>query len=532
MSETARSSIKLSILTVGSRVLGLVRDHYQAVFFGTGAISAAWEIAFMLPNMLRNLLAEGVLSQSFIPIYSLALKGGEEEARRVAGVIMSFLFFLLLFLVIAGIAFFPILLPLYTGRTGSDAELLVYLSQVMFGFIMTASLTAVLAGMSNTHGYFTVPALSPILLNIIYIVSFLALDPMGLGAERNARILAWSVLGGGVVQLGVQALFVKKHGHFPALTLSFQDPALKQIFSLMAPAVLGASMFHLNQLMDIALASYMIPEDRGAVPGLRYAHRLIQLPTGIIGVALSTAILPALVGAIRKNELHKNGQELVGALSFCLFLTVPAGLGLFFLGTPIINLLFFGGAWDARSTAMTWDALRFYTLGVPLYSINKILTSSFFAYQDTRTPIRVMMTIVPINFVLNVVLIQFLFQGGLALSTSISAFLTASVLLLKLSKRMEIPYAAFALSVVRQIPLWAGLGIFLLLLEGPAAAWLDNWGHLISHKSHLSARYVGLIHVVAGGVVGGILYLSAGHFLRLPEMAVLTGFVQRRRRNA
>ncbi len=532
MSQTARDSIKLSGLTMVSRVLGLVRDHYQAVFFGTGAVATAWEIAFMLPNMLRNLLAEGVLSQSFIPVYSKALGVSEGSGRRVAGVILSFLFFFLAFVVLLGIVVFPLILPLYIGKSPDDAKLLVYLAQVMFGFIMTASLTAVLAGISNTHRRFVIPALSPIILNLIYIASFLVLDPFHFGGEQNARILAWSVLAGGVLQLLVQAWFVKREGTFPDLSVRFADPALKQIFSLMAPAVVGASMFHLNQLLDIALASYLIPEEEGAVPALRYAHRLIQLPTGIIGVALSTAILPALVAALRAGDGKKNTEELTSAVSFALFLTVPAGIGLYVIGPHIINLLFYGGAWGVHSTASTWAALQFYCLGVPFYSLNKILTSSFYAHSDTRTPVRLMMTIVPVNFILNILLIPFLRQGGLAMSTSICAALTTLILGWRLQRTIPWDIPRLSGLVLRQLPVWTALLVILAFVEGPLAGYLDFLGANVPGSAKLLPRHVGLVHVLAGGVGGGLLVLGLARLLGLREMAIIVSTLRRKRAKA
>ena len=277
-----------------SRILGLIRDHYQAVFFGTGPLATAWEIAYMFPNMLRNLLADGVLSQSFVPIYSESLKKSKEEADRVAGIIISFLFLFLLILVGTGIAIFPAVLPFYAGKSPEESALLIELSQVMFVFILTASLTAMFSGISNTHLLFSVPALSPILLNIVLIGGYLILDPLHLDGESNARYLSRVVVVGGFLQLSFQMFYVWRKGHWPKFSLNIRDPALKKIFSLMAPAAIGASLFQLNQLLDIAIAGYFIPEEAGAVPGLRFAHRLIQLPTGIIGVALSTSILPAL----------------------------------------------------------------------------------------------------------------------------------------------------------------------------------------------------------------------------------------------
>lgn len=533
MSTTARNSVKLSFFTIISRVLGLVRDHYQAIFFGTGPIATAWEIAYMLPNMLRNLLAEGVLSQAFIPVYSDALKGSEREGRRVAGVIITFLFFFLVVFVLLGIALFPVLIPIYTGKSQEESSLIITLSQIMFVFILTTSLTAIFAGISNTHKHFVIPSLSPVILNLIFISSFLFLLFRNYGEEKNVRFLAWCVVAGGFVQLSFQAWHVSRIGSFPSLSVRFRDPALKKIFSLMAPAVLGAGLFQFNQLMDIALASYFIPDEVGAVPALRYAHRLIQLPTGIIGVALSTAILPSLVAQIRAGTAHQNTQELAFALSFSFFLTVPAGIGLYLLGPDIINLIFYGGAWGISSTQATWFALQFYCIGVPFYSANKILTSTHYAYQDTRTPIRIMIITVIVNLLLNITLIHSMQHGALALSTSVSATLNTVLLYVTAKKKLQRSDAGeFFRSCVRQLPLWGALALYLYLLKHVFSGELEWIGsNLIgSGKTGLTVRETALLNVGVGIAGGMALYFGLAIGIGNRELKVFGGFLRKKGR--
>ncbi len=532
MSKTARNSIKLSSFTIVSRFLGLLRDHYQAVFFGTGVVATAWEIAFMLPNMLRNLLAEGVLSQAFIPIYSEAWKKSEDEARRVAGVILGFLFFVLLGIVFLGIILFPYLLPLYTGQSGDRAELLIYLSRVMFVFILTVSLTAILTGMANTHQHFSFPAISPIILNLVFIISFWVLIPFDFTSETNARYLAWGVVIGGFAQLGTQIYYVRKKGWWPALTVTWNDPALKKIFSRMAPAILGASLFQLNQLMDIAIASYMIPAEAGAVPALRYAHRLIQLPTGIIGVALSTAILPTLVHSIRSDKGEENAGELMNAISFSLFLTVPAGIGLYLMGPEIINLLFYGGAWDLKSSAATWAALQFYCIGIPFYSANKIITSTYYAYQDTRTPMNIMIKVVILNFALNLALVPIFMQGGLALATSITSIVNGGWLMFSLRKKTgNFPYGRFFDSLKKQFPVWICLILFLLALNSFFASASERAGITVSGwlDGKNIPRYTALVRVSAGIAGAAVIVISMSILLRLREINVFKDIINSRR---
>lgn len=493
-----------------------MRDHFQAVFFGTGMISSAWEIAYMLPNMLRNLLAEGVLSQAFVPIYSSAIKESEARARRVAGVVLVYLSGLLVLLVLAGTLLFPLLMPAYTARSGEDAVLVVFLATVLFPFILTASLSAIFMGMANTRQSFLLPSLSPVLLNLIFIAGFLLILAPSRSQEENIKTLAFITIGGGAAQLIFQGWHVWRSGWWPEFSTDHSDPALRKVWTLMAPAILGAGIFHLNQIMDVAIASYWI-EDKGAITGIRFAQRLIQLPTGVIGVALSTAILPVLAQAIREEKRERIPHELSHALSFSFFLNVPAAIGLFMLGPEIINLLFYGGSWDLKSTDLTWQALQFYCLGVPLYSTNRILTSSFYAHEDTRTPVRILVAVVLVNLCMNLVLVHPMAQGGLALSSSISACLNSVLLYAALRRHIDgLTIHEAAVSLLRQLPGYGLLIGFLLAVK----VWLPDL--LTAAGIHsASPRTFAAVAVALGGGGGGLLYLASGFAMNLPELAFL-----------
>lgn len=467
MSKSARSSLKLTLMTLISRVLGLFRDHFLARFFGTGIIATYWEIAYMLPNMLRNLFAEGILSQAFVPVYSESLKVSEEKAKKDSGKIILFLSLVLSIIVFLGIMSFPYLLPYYVGKPKEEIGLLILLAQILFGFIAFISLSSIFSGILYTHQKFIIPTLTPIFLNIEFIFTFLVFLVLShwykIDVETIAIILAIMVLLGSFLVLAFQYYFVKKYGWDPEFEFSlqiFSDPVIKKLFFLVAPAILGASIFQLNQLMDVFLASYFVNVE-GAIPALRFAHRLIQLPTGLIGVAISTTILPIIASYIRNNESYeKSGEELIYAIRFSLFLTVPATIGLFILAPWIVHFLFSGGLWDLRSTFITLWALQFYVLGIPFYSTNKILTSTYYAFQDTKTPVKILIVVVVMNLLLNVLFIPFFQHGGLALSTSLSAFINTVLLFLFLKKKsINIPYREL-LSFVRNIVLL----IFVLMV--------------------------------------------------------------------
>lgn len=545
MSRVARNSLKLSLFTMGSRVLGVVRDHYQAFFLGTGAVSAAWEIAYLLPNMLRNLLADGILAQSFIPVYSKALDISEAEGRRVAGLILSFLALSLLIFVSLGVLSFPWILPAMVGKTAAEAALLVDIAQIMFVFILTASLTAILAGMANAHQHFSFPALSPIVLNIVFLCGFaFVLDLEAFSVAENVTRLAWIVVFGGFLQLTLQSVYVVREGWTPRLHFQFKDPALLKVFSLMAPAILGAGLFQLNQLSDVVIASFFIPDDQDAIPALRYSQRLIQLPTGVIGVALSTAILPALARGLRSGQdssapasgqdlgslRQEQARELEGALSFALFLTVPAALGLCFLDQDIINFIYFGGMWDERSTALTALALVFYSLGVPFFSTNRILTSAFFAFQDTRTPVRFLGIIAVVNFALNMLLVHTFFQSGIAISSVISSALY-SILLARYFHRHYLRFSGDRLMrfLLRAAPIWVLFAAGLLALHLFGRSYCYELGDWFSANvgGMEPVRYRALVVLLVGIGGGGALYFALARLMRLEELRVITRFARR-----
>jgi len=540
MSKSARSSLKLTVMTLISRVLGLFRDHFLARFFGTGIIATYWEIAYMLPNMLRNLFAEGILSQAFVPVYSESLKVSEEKAKKDSGKIILFLSLVLSIIVFLGIMSFPYLLPYYVGKPKEEIGLLILLAQILFGFIAFISLSSIFSGILYTHQKFTIPTLTPIFLNIEFIFTFLVFLVLSrwykIDVETIAIILAIMVLLGSFLVLAFQYYFVKKYGWDPEFEFSlqiFSDPVIKKLFFLVAPAILGSSIFQLNQLIDVFLASYFVNVE-GAIPALRFAHRLIQLPTGLIGVAISTTILPIIASYIRNNESYeKSGEELIYAIRFSLFLTVPATIGLFILAPWIVHFLFSGGLWDLRSTFITLWALQFYVLGIPFYSTNKILTSTYYAFQDTKTPVKILIVVVVMNLFLNVLFIPFFQHGGLALSTSLSAFINTVLLFLFLKKKsIIIPYKELLFFVRNILLLIFVLMVYLYFVDKlfyfPLEENRFSLSFLLTHdfKQEDVPHRIEALKVLLVGILGSlILYFAlAKIFLKKEFMVILSIF--------
>lgn len=429
-SSSAKKSLALSFYTFLSRILGLIRDHYMAVTFGTGWVASAFSIAYRLPNMYRNLLAEGTLSQSFMPIYSDAEKVSIKEAKKVAGTILTFLFSMLSVFVAIFIILAPYLLPYLVGGTEDYQKLVIKLSLILFILIMTASLSSIYMAISNTNQKFFVPSLSPIILNLSYLFVFVFLISNYNEMIDKVTILCYGIVVGGVVQLVVQALFVGSLGLTPSFNFDWKHSSIKKIFSLMLPAVIGGGFYQISLLVDIFLANYIQNKNPGlgAVVSLDYSQRLIQFPTGIIGVALATTTLPALLSALKEERKESIPKELSHVIQFGLYLTLPAAFGFLICGRSIIDSIFFGGKWGYESTESTLKALRFYSMAIPFFSLNKILTSSFYAFKDTKTPLKINMISFSINITMNLILMNYLKHAGLALSSAISALITFSIL--------------------------------------------------------------------------------------------------------
>ena len=533
MSDTPKNSLKLSSLTIFSRILGLIRNHYQAIFFGTGPVAFAWEMAMFLPGTIRNLLVEGSLAQAFVPVYARSLEHSQERAQRTASIVIGVVCVMSLLVMLFCALGFPYLLPIITQQTRSQADFMVYLSWLLLLFMLPASLTAVLAGIANTHRHFVMPALSPILLNLGLLLGFLSLD-LGDDAKYNAQILAYVFIASAVIQLLIQYIYLWRNGFCPKFSLNVKHPAFRQIFQLVIPAILSTAVFHINQIIDIIIASYFIPLELGAVPALRFAHRLVQLPTGIVGVALSTAILPILSHYLVKKQEENKYKETIDALHFSLFLTVPAVLGLFFLGEDIINVLFYGGQWDLHSTQVTWEALRFYILGIPFYSLNKIMVAIFFAFKDTKVPMRAMIIATICNFLLNLSLVQVMQHSGIALSTAITAAIYFLQMLLCLqTKYIRLSLLSFLAFLKRNLGLWLVLLLFLFALNTYFADYLREFGILCMHwlGADEIVRYQALPKVMVGAIGGAILYLLLAWLTHNKEFDAFAAFFKNRKAN-
>jgi len=437
--HVAVSAGKIGLGTFTSRILGLVRDMTKAYFFGTGIAADAFTVAFRLPNLLRALLGEGTLSAAFVPIFGeyLATKD-RREAWMLAGAAWSLLAVVLIAVCLIGVLLTPYLVKVmvygYRGVPGK-LDLTISLTRIMFPYIVFVGLAALAMGMLNSLRHFFAPAISPVLLNVGMIASMFLLCPrMGKLPSEQVYGLAIGVLAGGAAQLAIQIPFLKKKGMSFRFRPNWRHPGVRRILGLMLPGVVGLGVLEINMFVDTFLGALLQP---GSVAALEYGNRLMQLPLGIFGVALGTAILPTLAIQAAREDFNQLRDTFSFAVRFVCFIMIPASLGLIVLRYPIIRLLFERGEFrHGHSVSMTATALMFYAAGLVFYGSVKCVAPVFYSLKDTRTPVKTAVIAMLSNIVLNVILMQFLGLGGLALATALSSLLNLTLLLRQLRRRL------------------------------------------------------------------------------------------------
>ncbi|RMF72988.1 MAG: murein biosynthesis integral membrane protein MurJ [Alphaproteobacteria bacterium] len=438
---------QVSALTLASRVLGFLRDVLIARHLGAGLASDAFFIAFKLPNFFRRLFAEGAFSAAFVPLYTAARNRDPagHEARRLAEEALAALVTILLGLTILVQIALPVLIYLLAPGFAEDAakrELAVALTRLTFPYLLCISVVALFSGVLNAHERFAAPAAAPVLLNLTFITALL------IGADSpliTARRLAVAVSVAGIVQLVWLVLAAGRAG----IRLRFRRPRwsrrLAHLVSLMLPVALGAGITQVNLLIDVMLASFL-PD--GSLSFLFYADRLNQLPLGVIGVAVGTTLLPGLSRSFARADVKGAERLLAEALTIILALALPAALALIIVPDILIAGLFERGAFDAADTRATAAALMAYASGLPAYMLTKALVPVFYAEKDTRTPTRLALIALGANFALNLALIGPLAHVGLALATSLAAWLQTGLLAHRLFRRRRLSPA-----LIRRLPI-------------------------------------------------------------------------------
>ncbi len=465
--EIARAAGIYTLGTLLSRVLGFGREVAIAYFLGTGMAADAFFVAFRLPNLWRRLFAEGSMVIVFVPVFTeyLASKS-KEEAICLARVVGTILSLILIFISIGGIFFAPWIIKLIAPgfqEIPAKFHLTVALSRIMFPYVLLICLAALAIAILNSLRYFAAPAFSYSLLNLSMILSLITAHHFG---WTPVYTLAWGVMLGGCLQLGLQVPFLFKEGFSLKPLLSFH-PALKKIFKLMLPAVLGAAVYQLSIFINTILASFL---PQGSVSYLYYADRLVQFPLALFAFSFGTASLPTLSEQAVSKELNTFKQTFLFSLKTTLFLVLPATLGLILLRKPLITVFFQRGAFSAISTEATAQALFCYALGLPFFSALRFVNNAFYALQDTKTPVKVNALCLIFNIVLGILLMKPLKHAGLALTTSIVAAISVFILAALLEKKI---------GKVFQGPFFQELGKILLATLGMGLIldWFKLWIH-------------------------------------------------------
>ena len=462
---------KVSSFTLMSRITGLVREFLIARAFGASLYTDAFFVAFRIPNLLRRLFAEGAFSQAFVPILAQSKNAGDAaETRSLIDHTFGMLAFSLGVTTLIGVVAAPLIIYVSAPGFAADAPkfaVTVAMLKLTFPYILFIALTAFAGAVLNTWSRFSVPAFTPVLLNLSFIACALWLAPH---IEPPVMALAWAVLIGGVLQLALQWPALKRIGQMPRFRLDFKHAGVRRILRKMAPALFGVSVAQISLLLNTIIASFLVS---GSVSWLYYADRLMEFPAGMLGVALGTILLPSLSKAAAETEGARFSELLDWGLRLTFLLALPAALGLALLAAPLVTTLYHYGAFGPNDVEQTRLALVAYAAGLTGLILVKVLAPGFYARGDIRTPVKIAVVTLVLTQVMNVAFIVPLQHAGLALAIGLGACGNAFFLWRGLRARgayqaqvgwgIFLAKTAFALGV---------MGLTVWLLDPGARHWL------------------------------------------------------------
>jgi len=465
---------KVSGITLLSRITGLIRDSLIARAFGVSDMTDAFQVAFRIPNLLRRLFAEGAFSQAFVPILAeTRARGDAEETRSLIDHTAGVLGLILLVVSIVGVLCAPwivqVTAPGFAGKAAKfDAT--VQMLRVTFPYIFFIALTGFGGAVLNTWQKFSLPAFTSVLLNLAFIGCTLWLAPL---MRQPVEALAWAVAIGGVAQLALQWWGMARMGLMPRLRINFGHPGVRRILKQMAPALLGVSVAQISLLLNTAIASSLVT---GSITWISNADRLMEFPTGMLGVALGTILLPSLSKAAKTDEAHYSNL-LDWGLRLVLLLALPGALGLAMLSVPLVSTLYHYGLYTAHDVYATQYAVLGYAVGLAGLILVKVLAPGFYARQDMRTPVRFAIATLVLTQLFNLVLVSLLPKAighaGLALAISLGACINAGLLWHGLIKRgAYLPLAGWGRFLLKLAVALAAMGVCLWLISPAGDAWV------------------------------------------------------------
>ena len=513
-----RAASTVSILTLASRITGLVRELLVATMFGASAMTDAFNVAFRIPNLLRRLFAEGAFSQAFVPILAEArAKRGDEATHALIDAVGTVLLWTLLAVCLVGIVGSPVLVWLMASglRESGGFDAAVLMTRLMFPYIGCMSLVALAAGILNTWGRFAVPAATPVLLNVSVIAAALLLRPVfaGWGVEP-VLTLAVGVMIGGFLQLAVQFPALRRLGLLPrfrlgwgALRAAWVHPDVRRVLRQMAPAVLGVSVAQLSLLVNTQIASHL---GVGAVSWLTYADRLMEFPTALLGVALGVVLTPQLSAAQARGDAQGYSALLDWGLRLVVLLALPSAVALLLFAQPVVAVLYHYGRFTTHDLQQTTTAVMGYGVGLIGLVAVKVVAPGFYARQDIRTPVKIAVVVLVLTQVLNAVFVPRLGVAGLALAIGLGAVVNATWLLIGLRRLGAYqPAPGWPVFLARVLFASAVLGAGLWW-----AAGRFDWAGLHAHPGQRVALLFGCI-AAAGAVYFGCLAATGLNLKRM-----------------
>lgn len=487
-----RAVATVSGLTLTSRVTGLIRDLIISRVFGASAETDAFNVAFRLPNLLRRLFAEGAFQQAFVPVLAQVRAGeGDSRTRELIDHVASALFWAVLAVSIVGVLAAPLLVWLVASGLARDPatfDLATLMTRWMFPYILFMSLVALSAAVLNTFRRFSVPAVTPVLLNLSFIACALLLAPQ---LSRPILALAIAVVIGGVLQLALQVPALVSIGVLPrfgGLRAGLRDPAVRRILTLMLPAVFAVSVAQLSIIINTNIASHLVT---GSVTWLAFADRLMEFPTALLGVALGTVLLPSLSKAHTESRSHDYSRLLDWGLRLTMLIAAPAAVGLGLLAEGTIAVLFQGGRFSAHDVAETARALVGYAIGLLGLIAVKILAPGFYARQDIKTPVKIAVVALLTTQASNLVLVPLIAHAGLAASVSVGALANAAMLYVGLRRRgLYVPAPGWRSFIVKVVIALAVLAV-ILWFAGRQIDWTAMQGEWALRAALLAGLIAG-----------------------------------------
>ncbi len=498
-----------------SRIAGFARDILTAAYLGAGPVGDAFFVALKLPNFFRRVTAEGAFSIAFVPLYSKMIEQEELERSRsfVSNAFMVMLTLISVITLIA-VAFMPYVIQAIAPGFADDPEryeLAVEFSRITFPYLLLMSLTALLGGVLNAHNKFAPFAFAPVLFNVSLITALVANSNF----DTVGHALSWGLLCAGFLQLVFLFVCFRRAGLNLRFTRPVFDVDIKRVFTLMGPAVIGAGVVHINLFADLILASFL---DSGSISYLYYADRLNQLPLGVVGIAVGTALLPMLSRAMTKENKGEAQGLFNRSLEYCLLLALPASVALLVIPLPLITVLFERGAFSVEDSLVTASILQAYALGLPMYVTIKVFSTAHWAREDTKTPVRISVVATILNIIFSIVLIQFIGVIGIALATGLMGWLQFYMHIQALKShdcaQLDKRFKGNAVRIIAASCIMGGVAAILAALFAPYI-----------YGAVVLAQIAALAVVIIGAM---IVYAISIIFLGVVDLGEIKNFVRRR----